>query len=342
MIKLFVCILSDTFHRAPNSFQGKEYVPIYQYFNSYIHIIMCTIFPSIIVYKIFILFFCRTRNEIKACEWFPIADLPANRKDMTPKLKMGVNPNAFFMVLPFVKRMKRWVAEKTQKNNSNSKRLRHKSMGDLEASTGKARNNTKIQTFQKDIAELHQTAASAVFQQTSQIIQATGNVFQQTSIFHHSGNAFQPTGNNFQQTSKSFQQMGSFQQPGNTFQQPGNPFQSFPQLGNSFQQPSNSFQQTGNVFQATGSNVLQPTSNNNKPKNNSNQKNVNTGKKDKKGNFKRQLFTNSNYPNQPIDKASYTASAVVDNNSCASNTNYFAKSWMNFKFDRKAIWDSMA
>lgn len=260
---------------------------------------------------------------------------------MTPKLKMGVNPNAFFMVLPFVKRMKRWVAEKTQKNNTNSKRLRHKSMGDLEASTGKSRNNTKIQAFQKDIAELNQTATSSVFQQTSQIIQPTGNVFQQTSIFHHSGNAFQPTGNNFQQTSKSFQQPGSFQQSGNPFQQQGNPFQSFTQSVNSFQQPSSAFQQTGNVFQPTGTNVLQPSINN-KSKNNTNQKNANAGKKDKKGNFKRQLFTNSNYPNQPIDKASYTAPAVVDNNSCASNTNYFAKSWMNFKFDRKAIWDSMA
>lgn len=48
----------------------------------------------------------RTRYEIKACEWFPIADLPNNKKDNTSKIKMGVNPNAFFMVLPFVKRLK--------------------------------------------------------------------------------------------------------------------------------------------------------------------------------------------------------------------------------------------
>lgn len=48
----------------------------------------------------------RTRYEIKACEWFPIIDLPNSKKDLTPKVKMGVNPNSFYMVLPFVRRLK--------------------------------------------------------------------------------------------------------------------------------------------------------------------------------------------------------------------------------------------
>lgn len=45
----------------------------------------------------------KTRKEIKKVEWFALADLPNNKKDMTPKVKMGVGPNAFFMVVPFVK-----------------------------------------------------------------------------------------------------------------------------------------------------------------------------------------------------------------------------------------------
>lgn len=45
----------------------------------------------------------KTRNEIKAVEWFPIADLPNSRKDLTPKVKMGVGANSFFMVVPFIK-----------------------------------------------------------------------------------------------------------------------------------------------------------------------------------------------------------------------------------------------
>lgn len=62
----------------------------------------------------------KTRYEIKACEWFAIADLPNNRKDNTPKVKMGVSPNAFFMVLPFVRRLKSLL-------NAKPKRQRHKS-----------------------------------------------------------------------------------------------------------------------------------------------------------------------------------------------------------------------
>ena len=45
----------------------------------------------------------KTRKEIKNVEWFSLADLPNSKKDMTPKLKTGVGPNAFFMVIPFVR-----------------------------------------------------------------------------------------------------------------------------------------------------------------------------------------------------------------------------------------------
>lgn len=77
----------------------------------------------------------KTRKEIKNVEWFSLADLPSNKKDMTPKVKMGVGPNAFFMVVPFVKRMKRWVQEKQQrdKNLAITRRHRHKSLGDVES-----------------------------------------------------------------------------------------------------------------------------------------------------------------------------------------------------------------
>lgn len=45
----------------------------------------------------------RTRNEIKNVEWFTITDLPSSKKDMTSRVKIGVGPNSFFMVLPFIK-----------------------------------------------------------------------------------------------------------------------------------------------------------------------------------------------------------------------------------------------
>lgn len=94
----------------------------------------------------------QTRNEIKACEWFPLADLPSNRKDMTPKVKIGVGPNAFFMVVPFVKRMRRWVAERSSRVYNSTKRMRHKSMGELESVANK--NKQKISSgLQNEIQE---------------------------------------------------------------------------------------------------------------------------------------------------------------------------------------------
>ncbi|KAL4709473.1 hypothetical protein ACJJTC_012810 [Scirpophaga incertulas] len=99
----------------------------------------------------------RTRNEIKACEWFPLADLPSNKKDMTPKVKMGVSPNSFFMVLPFVKRMRRWVSERTSKVFTNStRRTRHKSMGEIESTSNKNKNKPISQGLQNEITEYQQ------------------------------------------------------------------------------------------------------------------------------------------------------------------------------------------
>lgn len=76
----------------------------------------------------------KTRKEIKNVEWFSLADLPNNKKDMTPKVKTGVGPNAFFMVIPFVRRMRRWIQEKhlREKNANTIRRHRHKSLGDVD------------------------------------------------------------------------------------------------------------------------------------------------------------------------------------------------------------------
>ncbi|CAL7939307.1 unnamed protein product [Xylocopa violacea] len=76
----------------------------------------------------------KTRKEIKNVEWFSLADLPNNKKDMTPKVKTGVGPNAFFMVIPFVRRMRRWIQDKhlREKNTNIIRRHRHRSLGDVE------------------------------------------------------------------------------------------------------------------------------------------------------------------------------------------------------------------
>ncbi|XP_074649971.1 uncharacterized protein LOC141905107 isoform X2 [Tubulanus polymorphus] len=54
----------------------------------------------------------RTRKEIKRIEWFTIDHLPVHKKDLTPKTTIGLTPNQFFMVLPFVKTLRRFIAKR--------------------------------------------------------------------------------------------------------------------------------------------------------------------------------------------------------------------------------------
>lgn len=95
----------------------------------------------------------RTRNEIKACEWFAVADLPNSKKDNTPKVKMGVNANSFFMVLPFMKRIKAFVQP-----SAKPKRHRQKSSsiseGEISScnTNNKSTNNAKSQQREADDA----------------------------------------------------------------------------------------------------------------------------------------------------------------------------------------------
>ena len=56
----------------------------------------------------------RTRGEIKNVQWFHVNDLPAHKKDPTPKQNLNLAANNFFMVLPFVKQMRRWIAAQKQ------------------------------------------------------------------------------------------------------------------------------------------------------------------------------------------------------------------------------------
>ncbi|KPP63731.1 m7GpppN-mRNA hydrolase-like [Scleropages formosus] len=50
----------------------------------------------------------KTRKEIRNIEWFPVDKLPCHRNDMTPKSKLGLAPNKFFMAIPFIRE---WIAK---------------------------------------------------------------------------------------------------------------------------------------------------------------------------------------------------------------------------------------
>lgn len=52
----------------------------------------------------------KTRKEIRNIEWFPIEKLPCHRNDMTPKSKLGLAPNRFFMAIPFIRPLRDWIS----------------------------------------------------------------------------------------------------------------------------------------------------------------------------------------------------------------------------------------
>lgn len=53
----------------------------------------------------------KTRNEIKCCEWFLVEHLPTHKYQIEAKANLGLGPNSFFMILPFIKQLKRWLKE---------------------------------------------------------------------------------------------------------------------------------------------------------------------------------------------------------------------------------------
>lgn len=52
----------------------------------------------------------KTRKEIKSIEWFAVSSLPLGRKDQVSKTNLG--PISLFMVIPFVKPLRKWIASK--------------------------------------------------------------------------------------------------------------------------------------------------------------------------------------------------------------------------------------
>ena len=54
----------------------------------------------------------QTRCEIKSIEWFKIKDLPLRRKHASSKFERNGDTLKFFMVVPFMRRLRRFVANK--------------------------------------------------------------------------------------------------------------------------------------------------------------------------------------------------------------------------------------
>uniref|UniRef100_A0A671MNE0 m7GpppN-mRNA hydrolase n=1 Tax=Sinocyclocheilus anshuiensis TaxID=1608454 RepID=A0A671MNE0_9TELE len=60
----------------------------------------------------------KTRKEIRNIEWFSVDKLPCHRNDMTPKSKLGLAPNKFFMAIPFMRQLREWIAKHKAESTS--------------------------------------------------------------------------------------------------------------------------------------------------------------------------------------------------------------------------------
>ena len=74
--------------------------------------------------------FCpRTRNEIKDCSWFIIDQLPANRNDDGYlRFERKIRANSFYMILPFISKLKHWIMNERFNNAmgmGNGKKKQH-------------------------------------------------------------------------------------------------------------------------------------------------------------------------------------------------------------------------
>ncbi|CAO1414610.1 unnamed protein product [Diamesa serratosioi] len=66
----------------------------------------------------------RTRNEIKECSWFVVDDLPTNRNDECyMKDNRKIRANSFYMIIPFIKHLKKWINDLKQSKSFNKKKL---------------------------------------------------------------------------------------------------------------------------------------------------------------------------------------------------------------------------
>jgi mRNA-decapping enzyme subunit 2 len=78
-----------------------------------------------------------TRCEIKSIQWFPVDQLPCTKKDTTPKDKLGLGANSFFMIIPFMRRIRLWIEGKKAAANSkpqvNGRKQRLTSQGESDS-----------------------------------------------------------------------------------------------------------------------------------------------------------------------------------------------------------------
>ena len=82
----------------------------------------------------------KSKAEIRKVEWFPLSDLPENLKDKDCKERTGYSSGSFFIMIPFLQKIKEWI--KAEKDRSISKIIQNNE--DLKVCSEKSSNDSYI------------------------------------------------------------------------------------------------------------------------------------------------------------------------------------------------------
>lgn len=94
-----------------------------------------------------------TRGEIGDIQWFYVSNLPTHKKDTVSRENLGLNPNAFYMVMPFVKNLRKWIAtRKKEANKPNPEPVALESPGNAQLQKLLAKEDQRLEQEQKRAA----------------------------------------------------------------------------------------------------------------------------------------------------------------------------------------------
>ena len=108
----------------------------------------------------------KTRGEIKSVQWFSVDDLPAHKKDNVSKRNLNLAANCFFMVIPFVKQMRRWIA--TRKPSEVTKTLSDKKQRTEAKNDKTPTSNTAIKSTPKTVLSASKIKSESARRQAQQ------------------------------------------------------------------------------------------------------------------------------------------------------------------------------
>jgi mRNA-decapping enzyme subunit 2 len=104
-------VLEETGYDCSASISAKDYIELHIQ-DTLIRLYIVTGVDRETIFK------PMTRCEIKNCNWFKISDLPESRKDNVKIENKALRPSAFFMTIPFIKPLRKWIRRRRKSLNS--------------------------------------------------------------------------------------------------------------------------------------------------------------------------------------------------------------------------------